>query len=318
MRPNRRMSTSVRLFGLTIGLFLLSAVASCFAQVLPPVRGVYTPGLNATNSGIMPAPGLTYANYFLDYSFNQFKTATGDTIFEQGSAAVFVDVNVFVYVAKKKLAGANYALVAGLPISNSNISSARLGSVAGGGGFADSFYQPLSLGWHLKRADIQAAYAFFAPTGRFTAGATNNTGTGHWTNAPTAGETFYLTKNKATSISAYQLYEFHTTQQGTSIHPGQTMNLDYSIMQILPLQKNMHTLLQFGFNGYGQWQMTDNSGPGVDPAHPGHYRVNAVGGAANIILPARKVSVGFKGFHEVSNSSTLQGYSLQITGAITF
>jgi hypothetical protein len=296
---------------------MLAGTGLCLGQALPPVRGVYTPGFNAANSGVMPEPGLSYANFFMDYSFDQFKSASG-AIVAQNNAAVFIDINAFEWVTRKKILGANYALAALLPFSNSSISSPTLGAISGGGGFSDSFYQPFTLGWHFKRADIQVAYGFFAPTGRFTAGATNNTGTGLWTNSPTAGETFYLTKNKRTSVSAYQLYEFHTTQQGTHIHPGQTFNLDYSLLQILPLQKDMHTLLQFGLVGYGQWQTSDNSGPGVNPALPGHYRVNAIGGAASVLLPARKASVGFKLFKEFSNSSTVQGYSLQITGAITF
>jgi hypothetical protein len=296
---------------------MLAGTGLCLGQALPPVRGVYTPGFNAANSGVMPERGLSYANFFMDYSFDQFKSASG-AIVAQNNAAVFMDINAFEWVTRKKILGANYAFAALLPFSNSSISSPTLGAIAGGGGFSDSFYQPLTLGWHFKRADIQAAYGFFAPTGRFTAGATNNTGTGHWTNSPTAGETFYLTKNKRTSLSAYQLYEFHTTQQGTKIHPGQTFNLDYSLMQILPLQKDMHTFLQFGLVGYGQWQTSNNSGPGVDPANPAHYRVNALGGTANVILPARKASVGFKLLKEFSNSSTVQGYSLQITGAIRF
>jgi hypothetical protein len=149
----------------------------------------------------MPEPGLTYGNSFMDYSFDQFRSASG-AIVAQNNAAVFMDINAFEWVTKKKILGANYALAALLPFSNSSISSPTLGAIAGGGGFSDSFYQPLTLGWHFKRADIQAAYGFFAPTGRFTAGATTNTGTGHWTNSPTAGETFYLTKNKRTSVSA--------------------------------------------------------------------------------------------------------------------
>ncbi len=308
---------SAMLSALKLGVLLLAGASLCHGQALPPVRGVYTPGFNATNSGVMPEPGLSYANLFMDYSFDQFRSASG-AIVAENNAAVFIDINAFEWVTKKKIFGANYGLAALLPFSNSSISSPTLGAISGGGGFSDSFYQPLTLGWHFKRADIQAAYGFFAPTGRFTAGATNNTGTGLWTNSPTAGETFYLTKNKRTSVSAYQLYEFHTTQQGTNIHPGQTFNLDYSLMQILPLQKDMHTLLQFGVAGYGQWQTSNNSGPGVDPANPAHYRVNAIGGAATVILPARKASVGFKLFKEFSNSSTVQGYSLQIVGGITF
>ncbi len=311
---------------ISLGSIISAGLLAVFCAFVAPeqaqaqVRGVYTPGFNATNSGVLPEPGLTYANTFLDYSFNQVKGPNGERLNVNGTASVFVDVNVFLYVSKKKILGANYAVAAGLPVSNSAIESVTLGAVAGGGGFSDSFYQPITLGWHFKRADIQAAYAFFAPTGRFSPGATNNTGTGHWTNAPTAGETIYLTKNKGTAFSAYQMYEFHTNQKGTSLHPGQTFDLDYSLTQVLPLQKNMHTLLQVGLIGYGQYQTTDKTGPGVNPtvAANTHYRVNALGGAANIILPVRKVSLGFKALREFSNKSTLQGYSIQITGAITF
>jgi hypothetical protein len=115
------------------------------------------------------------------------------------------------------------------------------------------------------------------------------------------------------------MYEFHGTQKDTDIHPGQTFDLDYSITQVLPLQKNQHTLLQLGLIGYGQYQTTDKSGPTITPAQStAHYRVNALGAAANIILPVRKTSLGFKWLKEFSNQSTVQGYSLQISGAITF
>ena len=57
-------------------------------------------------------------------------------------------------------------------------------------------------------------------------------------------------------------------QQKNNIHPGQTFNLDYSLMQILPLQKDPHTLLQFGLVGYGQRQTSNNSGAGLEPLLP--------------------------------------------------
>jgi hypothetical protein len=301
-----------------LGLLLTRNVGSCFAQALPPVRGEYTPGVSAINSGVMPKEGLTYVNYFLDYSFDKFVTARGETISEKGNAAEFKDVNVLEWVYEKKILGANFAVVAGLPFSSSSLTSLRLGAVSGGGGFADVSFQPATLGWHLKRADLQAAYVFFAPTGRFVAGASDNVGSGFWTNSPTAGETIYLTKDRRTAFSAYQMYEFHTTQKGTNIHPGQAMDLDYSFTQVLPLRKDQHALLQFGVAGYGQWQTSNNGGPGINPRDPGHYRVNAIGGAAHLSLPARKSALGFALFKEFSNSSTVQGYSIQITGVITF
>src|SRR5260370_9602920 len=103
-----------------------------------------------------------------------------------------------------------------------------------------------------------------------------------------------MTKNKWTSVSAYQLYEFHTIQRGTNIHPGQTFNLDYSLMQILPLPKDI--LLQFGLVGYGQWQTSNHPGPGVNPANPPHYSVNPIVGAAKVSIPANKRGIGFMRF----------------------
>jgi hypothetical protein len=192
-----------------------------------------------------------------------------------------------------------------------------VGAISGGGGFADSYYQPFILGWRKKRAAIRLVYGFLAPTGRFKAGATDNVGSGYWTQAFSSGQTIFLTKNEATAVSAFQMYEFHGTQKGTGIHPGQTLNLDYSLTQIIPLRDDIR--LQVGLVGYGQWQTTDKSGPTITPEQAkAHYKVNALGFASNLMLPDRKVSLGFKYFKEFSNRSTFQGYSLQISGSITF
>ena len=44
---------------------------------------------------------------------------------------------------------------------------------------ADTWFQPLNLGWHLPRADVWVGYAFMAPTGVYTPGSTTNIGSGH-------------------------------------------------------------------------------------------------------------------------------------------
>ena len=246
------------------------------------VRGLYPSGVFSTNSGVMPEPGLSYANYFLDYTFNELHGADGQRLQANPAITVLADANVFEFVSTKKLLGANVGAMAILAIANSSISSAQLGAIGGGAGFADSYYMPLILGWHLKRADIQAGYSFVAPTGRFVPGATNNIGSGYWANCPFAGETVYLTKNKGTQLSAFQYYEFHTEQKDTEVHPGQTISLDYSLTQVLPIQKNMKTLLQAGLIGYGQWQTTDKTGPTPIDDIRGrlHYGVLGLGAGA--------------------------------------
>jgi hypothetical protein len=108
-------------------------------------------------------------------------------------------------------------------------------------------------------------------------------------------------------------------QKQTDIRLGQNIDLDYSIMRTLMFQ-NGGILLQIGAVGYGQYQTTDDRGPGIDPviAQNSHYRVNALGPGTTIILPERKTSLGFRFFKEFANVSTFQGQSLQIYAAITF
>lgn len=309
---------------LALRLFcLLSAVAGpmFFAAIATraQVRGVYPVGMNATNSGVTPEAGITYSNLFVFFSRDEKKDSEGNVV-ATGQNSILMDLNSFVWVSKGTiglLGGAVFSASATLPVANNSLTSDLAGPVSGGGGFADSFYQPVILGWRKRRLDTRAIYGFLAPTGRFEGGGNNNVGSGYWTSVLSSGQTFYLTDNKVTALSAFEMYEFHGTQQGTMIHPGQTLNLDYSLTQAFPLQANLR--LQLGLVGYGQWQTTDKQGPMITPEQAAaHYKVNALGFAANAIFPGRNTSIGVKYFHEFACRSTFQGYTLQISGAITF
>src|SRR5688572_4115535 len=212
------------------GLFILPLVGLSWGlllerQVRAQNRGVYPLGMSATNSGVTPEPGLTYANQLLIYSRDKSKGPNGEVL-GTGSNAVVMDMNTLAWVSKKKILGAKFSMTATIPIAKNSLTSDVAGSISGGGGLADSYYQPFILGWSESRFAIRAVYGFLAPTGRYRNGANDNVGSGYWTHAFSSGQTFYLTKNKATSISAFQMYEVHTTQQHTGIHPGDTLDLD--------------------------------------------------------------------------------------------
>jgi hypothetical protein len=287
--------------------------------VFAQVRGVYPLGMSATNSGVTPQSGISYVNQFLFYSRGQAKGPNGEVL-AAGENSVMMDMNSLVWVSRQKIdfiGGPFFSMSATIPIANNSLTSDVNGGISGGGGLADSYYQPLILGWRTKIADIRAAYGFLAPSGRFNVGASNNVGSGYWTHAFSSGQTFYLSENKATAISAFQMYERHTTQQGTHIHPGDTINLDYSLTHVLPFRSDLN--LQLGLVGYEQWQLTDKTGPGITALQSSaHYQINALGFTASLILPVRNVSVGVKYFKEFEDRSTYQGYSFQITGSIKF
>jgi hypothetical protein len=311
----KRAELALLLFSLPTVVIALSFATPARGQV----RGVYPVGMSATNSGVTPDAGITYSNLFILFSRDEEKDSSGNVI-ATGQHSIMMDMNSFVWVSKNTigiLGDAVFSASATLPIANNSLTSDIRGLISAGGGFADSFYQPVILGWRTKRADLRAIYGFLAPTGRFEAGANDNVGSGYWTSVLSSGQTIYLTGNRNTALSTFEMYEFHGTQQGTAIHPGQTFNLDYSLTRTLPITGDVH--LQVGLAGYGQYQTTDKRGPTITAAEAGaHYKVNSFGFAANAIFPGRKASIGIKYFHEFECRSTYQGYTLQISGAITF
>jgi hypothetical protein len=292
---------------------MLFAVAPAHAQN----RGVYPLGMSAMNAGVLPESEWSYVNLLLFYSRDESKDADGESL-ATGNNSVILAMNSFVWVSRRTvLGGGRFSMSATLPIANNSLASDASGSISGGGGFGDSYYQPVIVGWQHERSAVRAIYGFLAPTGRFDAGASSNVGSGYWTHVLASGQTWHLTGGRDLSISAFEMYEFHTVQQSTGIRPGQTLNLDYSVLRTLSPREDVR--VQIGLVGYGQWQMTDTTGPDVSDAHAtARYRVNAVGVGANLLLPRRQLNLGLRYFKEFQNRSTFQGYSLQTSASIGF
>jgi len=300
------------LISVTLSLAIcLSAVA---IQTRAQNRGVYPLGMNGTNSGVTPAPGFTYVNQLLIYSRDTSRGANGEVL-ATGRNSVVMDMNTIVWVSKRRiLGGAKFSMSATLPFARNSLTADATGPISGGGGFADSYYQPFILGWETKRAAVRAVYGFLAPSGRFQAGANDNVGAGFWTHAFSSGQTFYLTKDKKTNLSVFEMYELPRRQEGTSNRPGQTFDLDYSLMRALPFGEK--PWLQVGLVGYNARQTTAKRGPAVTTEQVAtRYKVNSLGFATSFSLP-RKINLSFKYFQEFSNRSTFQGHSIQISGSI--
>lgn len=282
-------------------------------------RGVYPLGMTSTNSGITPASGFTYSNQLLFYYRNESKDQNGDTKPVTGSNAVLMDMNSIIWVSRRKiLGGANYSALATLPFAKNDLTSNINGNISGGGGFADSYYVPFILGWNKERVSIRLLYGFLAPTGRYASNGSNNVGSGYWTNAISSGQTFSLTHSKTWALSTFEMYEFHTTQEGTQTHPGQTFDLDYSLVRNFTFPKSP-LRLQLGVTGYEARQTTAHSGPAITPTLAAdRYAINSIGVASQVSFPNQRLNLGMKFFEEFADRSTFQGYSLQFTGVFNF
>ena len=282
-------------------------------------RGVYPLGMSSTNSGITPSPGFSYSNQLLLYYRNESKDQNGVAKPVRGSNTVLMDMNSIIWVSKRELlGGAHYSALATLPFAKNDLTSDINGNISGGGGFADSYYVPVILGWNKEYASVRLLYGFLAPTGRYAQDRNDNVGSGYWTHAISSGQTFSLTRDKAWAFSTFEMYEFHTMQEGTLTHPGQTLDLDYSLARNFTFQKSP-LRLQLGITGYEARQTTAHSGPTITPVLAGdRYAINSIGFASQFGIPSRGVNLGVKFFEEFADRSTFQGCSLQFTGVFKF
>lgn len=280
-------------------------------------RGVYPLGMSATNSGVTPAAGFSYGNQLIYYARDRVKDHDGVTLPVGGLNAVLMDMNSFTWASGSTIAGARYSATATIPVARNSLTSDVHGRISGGSGLADSYFLPAILGWDRHRLSLRAMYGILAPTGRFTAGADDNVGSGYWTHTLSSGQTFRLFASGALVISLFEMYELHTTQRGTDVRPGGTFDLDYSIMRAIARRDELR--LELGLAGYLQRQTTAKVEPDASQeSSAARYAVNALGVAATAAFPKRKASVALKYFDEFANRATFEGYSVQLAGTIGF
>jgi len=281
----------------------------------------------------------------VNYSANQLNDSNGNKLPLNitGTYSFWADENIIFYVPKHKILGGYFmpyisinaatgSLVADLPPLLPALGGSATNLSGGGSGFADLYVQPINIGWHFaKRVDFNVGYSFTAPTGRYTAGASDNVGSGYWGNNFTSGTTVYITKNQGTTANLSTAWETHgqktvasaVTGQLSKITPGQAFTAEWGIGQVLPLKKDLSQLAQLGLVGYDQWQVTANGGNYLVAGLPvsastvPYYSVHGIGLQANYILPAKAVVLFFKYYDEYSAKARVQGRTFVFGGSWT-
>ena len=302
-------------FQIRFGRLALAGLALVIASTLQAQqKGQYVPGQQGLNPGVIPAPGITYVNMAINYSASKLNDSNGNHRPNVlGTYGFWADENILFYVPKLKIFGGYFApYIVITPATGSlvaDLAGTNLGASGGGSGLGDTWVEPVNMGWHLKRVDFNAGYAFMAPTGRFVPGASNNVGSGYWGNDITTGTTFYITKNKGTSANLFTDWETHGQKTGTNLTPGKAFTDEWGLGQVLPLKKDFSRLLQLGLIGYDQWQVSSNGGTiGPLPANlVPFYSVHAIGVQSNFIVPPKNLVFFFKYEGEYRALSRPQG-----------
>jgi len=254
-------------------------------------RGQYLPGFSGLNSGIQAPEGPTYANIFYWYPTDTFKNQNGNKARLNFELNLLVDFNFIAYTTKAKLLGAKYGASIGVPIVNNAVDLSRLNLATSPAGIGDTYFEPINLGWSLKKANIKLAYGFVAPTGKFDSTGTDTTTTDYWGHEVTFATTAYLNKTKLTQVSFSTNWEFHQKKRHSDLKVGNNMTLEYGIGKLFIHNKGQQ-LIQVGGVGYAEFQLTKDSGTAAPVLNANNKdRVFAVGPELGVIWPAKKLNM---------------------------
>ena len=239
--------------------------------------GHYAPGWNGALKGgmMIPDPGFYMMNTNMFFNASRFVDGAGNTSYDQRTDYVLFAM-ALAYRPDLQLLGGDYQAVvtpafgnlSGIPILvDGKPQNAPVG-------IADIFFTPLMLGWHWQNFHLIAAQGFFAPTGSYTAGSSENTGLGFWTFMPFSLATYRLQKGvfekMALLVTAGLFYEIHGKQKGRDFRPGDSFTVEYSVGLELSPQTDL------GLSGFYYTQVSDASGSDVMPA--AKYRSFGLGG----------------------------------------
>jgi len=294
---------------------MLSAVGTAHAQL----NGLHLKGDAGLDSGSQVPPGTYWGTVFYWYDTSRINNRSGDQVNPAGNLNLFAGLPLVSVVTKKKFLGANYGfMLIPAAVANSSLDAPRF-SQNPGAGFGDTYFQPVNLGWKLKRADVIAAFGFFAPTGRYTAEDPNgdNTGFGMWGFEPSIGTTVHLNESKTWNASALASFEFHTDKRDTVQYVGNILTLEGGVGRSF-----LEGTAKAGLVYYAQWKLTDDTLTGL-PALlvQGKNRTTGLGPELTIPLATKSTLFGFFTFRyewEVYARTTTQGNALILTAVFPF
>jgi hypothetical protein len=241
------------LLGLVCGLTLLLA-----APARAQLNGSHLLGDFGVNAGSQPQPGFYAAQFYVRYDTNEIKGADGDTVRPLAGDPGGITVNALApllwYVSAAKVFGANYGAFVAPPFATSSIEVPAIAfSESLDMSLSDMLVRPVDLGWHTRRADVSAGFQFYAPTGKYERGGSENLGKGMWTWEPFVGTTVFLDERRSVSLATVAYWEFHSKKEDTNTQVGRILTLQGGGGKSF-----LGGGLIIGAAYYGQWKLTED------------------------------------------------------------
>jgi hypothetical protein len=303
---------------ITIVLFLFLSFLSN-AQL----KGGHILGGMGLQSGTQ-APANTLSVYVPGYLYDagSLRNADGDESIANPDITMFVTGAGAAYVSDFKILGANYGATILLAFASNTIQGNSVdakNSLA----FTDMFLQPVQLGWHNKRADFVFSYSLYLPTGKFTAGASDNAGLGMFINEFSAGTTVFFNDKKTFHFSFLAGYEINGKKKDTDIKTGDILSIEGGLGKTFYVMNGEKTapkgILNAGVIYYLQGKISNDKIPvGNSIIEPKKDRIAGIGAEVNYFHIGSRTSAGLRWVSEFEAVSRFQGNTFFLTLAHVF
>jgi hypothetical protein len=247
-------------------------------------------GAVGLKSGSQPPPGgYIVAPVLYFYTTDDVRDRNGEKFAIDASITASLFGVGYSQVTTKKILGGNYGFQVLFPLGANNRLQGTDIELNPGAGLTDSAVVPISLGWHFKRADATAAYTIYIPTGRYTDGASDNTGFGMWGHEIGVGTTVYLTESRQYHAATVLSFDFQSKKEDSEAKVGNQMNLDGGVGADF-----LKGGLTVGLAYYAAFKLTEDTiGRIPDILIRGKNRSFALGPEVSLALARRDTVYGF-------------------------
>jgi hypothetical protein len=267
-------------------------------------------------AGSQPPPGgYVVAPILYFYSTDTVKDRDGNTLLGNADITSALFGAGYSHVTTKKILGGLYGFTVLFPIGANNRIQGTEIDANPGAGLTDSAFTPISLGWHFKRADALAGFTIFAPTGRYTDGASDNTGLGMWGFEPVVATTVYLDENRKYHAATSLTFDFQSKKDDSDTKVGNQMNLEGGVGGDF-LKGGLTTGLCY----YASFKLSDDAIEGLPGILiRGKNKTFGLGPEATLAIAARNKVYGFvtvRYFWEVYARTATQGSALLVQATL--
>ena len=298
--------------GVVVAGLLASTVGATVAEA--QLNTQHIKGTTGLKAGSQPPPHLyIVAPLIYVYNTDTVKNADGEKLpFVNANLTSVVYAAGVAGVTTKKILGGYYGYTVLFPAGANNRIQGTEIDADPGAGLTDTAISPITLGWHFKRADAVAGYTLFLPTGRYTDGASNNTGLGMWGNEISFGTTVYLNEARQYHLATLASFDFQSKKEDSDTKVGNVMNLEGGFGGDF-----LKGGLTAGLVYYASFKLTDDHIEGFpDILIRGKNKVFALGPEVSLALARKGVLYGFLKVNyqwEVYARTTTQGSAFLIS-----